>query len=426
MPRNNGQRPPKAGFGGVEIDSEVYPEYDLGYGSAYPGYPEHVYVHIPFCLKKCFYCDFNSYPTSFFGESFHDIVDLYVRALAKEAAMMCLWLGSKGPASWRISTVYVGGGTPSAVPADLLMSAVLECIPITEKTEVTVEVNPATVDIQSLHLLREKGVNRLSIGVQSFDDDILGVLGRAHTSQEAARTIDMAREVGFPAINIDLIYGCPGQTLEHFQSDLERCVARYPEHISAYMLSLSDEVPLKYMVDRGSVTLPDDDLVADMADFAHDFLGKAGYEHYEISNWALPGFRCQHNLNYWRRGNYLGLGAGAHSHIDGVRWWNVSDPREYIAKLDRGAFGVEGIERLTPEDRMSELMILGLRLLEDGVSARDFIRQAGVWPEEAFPGVFENLITRGLLEIKGRGQERRIRLAPAARNVANQVFMEFV
>ncbi|HHY38230.1 MAG TPA: hypothetical protein GX507_04795 [Clostridia bacterium] len=207
---------------------------------------------------------------------------------------------------------------------------------------------------------------------------------------------------------------------------MERCVAKHPEHISAYMLSLSGEVPLKSMVDRGSVTLPDDDLVADMADLAHDFLGEAGYEHYEISNWALPGFRCQHNLNYWRRGNYLGLGAGAHSHMDGVRWWNVSDPREYIARLDGCAFPIEGVERLTSEDRMSELVILGLRLLEDGVSARDFIRQAGVWPEEAFPGVFENLITRGLLEMKGRGQERRFRLAPAARNVANRVFVEFV
>ncbi|HHY38730.1 MAG TPA: radical SAM protein, partial [Clostridia bacterium] len=177
----------------------------------------HVYIHIPFCLKKCLYCDFNSYPASSFGESYLDIVDLYARALVKEAAMMHLWLGSKGPASSKIGTVYVGGGTPSAVPADLLMYAVKKCIATitgeTEKTEetevtgesgvaaeieMTVEVNPATVDIDSLRLLREEGVNRLSIGVQSFDDDILAVLGRLHTSREAVRAIDMAREVGFP------------------------------------------------------------------------------------------------------------------------------------------------------------------------------------------------------------------------------------
>lgn len=470
-----------------------------GMGSSYSMCVAHVYVHIPFCLQKCLYCDFNSYPISSLRKSYPDIIDLYIKALIREATMIGLCFRGDFPAGVAnadedvargyadvprreatpppiicgdtlsplegrlprayddteppiseakvpmcsgIRTIYIGGGTPTTVPPDLLLSSINECIrqiggraaldgpgaalPEAVETEITVEVNPATVDLHSLRLLKAQGVNRLSIGVQSFDDHILKVLGRIHTSAEAAETIHMSRKAGFLNVNVDLIYGCPEQTLRDFENDLKRCVAFTPEHISAYALTLSDEVPLKSMVDRGTVTLPDDDLVADMADLAHDFLGSAGYEHYEISNWALPGFRCRHNLNYWKRGSYLGLGAGAHSHVDGVRWWNVRDPWGYIARLGRDILAVEGMERLAPDERMSELMILGLRLLEDGVGITDFREETGMWPEEAFPGVLENLMGKGLVEMADDGRGRRLRLTGAARNVANRVFVEFV
>lgn len=394
----------------------------------------HLYVHIPFCLKKCFYCDFNSYPVASFKEACPGIVKSYLESLPKEAESLRSNLPGVG--GTELKTIYIGGGTPTAVPPDDLLSSLGECIKrigkapspatfVNTVAEISLEVNPATVDRHILQRLRSWGINRLSVGVQSFDDSILKSLGRAHSSFDAKDTVILARKEGFENLNIDLIYGCPGQTLKVWQEDLRECVSLEPEHISAYALTLSDEVPLKRMASEGIIRLPGDDLVADMADLAHDFLSTAGYGHYEISNWSKPGYQCRHNLNYWKRGNYLGLGAGAHSHVDGRRWWNVGDPIEYVSSVAENCLPVEGNEYLTDRDKMTEDMILGLRLLLDGVLVNGFRRDTGYSPDEAFPGVIGDLARKGLIETVRDSEGRRLRLTRAAINIANQVFMEF-
>ncbi len=349
-----------------------------------------LYVHIPFCLTRCGYCDFNAYA------GLGHLAGRYVGALVAEADM------TKGDwADQTFGSIFFGGGTPTTLPAsmlDRLLTALRRTFRIEPGAELTCEANPDTVDEAYLRALRDAGVTRLSIGVQSFDPSALQALERQHRAEAAKGAFDAARRAGFDDINLDLIYGADGESLESWEATLAEAVALCPEHLSCYALTVEPATPLGRKVAAGLVPPPDSDTQSQMYDAACRRLREAGYEHYEISNWALPGRGSRHNLGYWHGRPYLGLGAGAHSHRGPRRWWNVRPPTQYMdAVLSRqGAVG--GEEILSDDDRALERLLLGLRVSE-GVPA-EWVEMARA---EAF--VAEGLATTesGRLALTDRG-----------------------
>ncbi|MCX6376728.1 MAG: radical SAM family heme chaperone HemW, partial [Armatimonadetes bacterium] len=273
----------------------------------------------------------------------------------------------------------------------------------------------------SLRLLRESGFNRLSLGVQSFNYDELRLLGRIHTADEAIRAFREARDAGFENVSIDLMYGIPGQTLESWSETLDKALDLAPEHVSLYSLTVEEGTPFHAMQVEGRLTLPGDDLEADMYEEAIRVLTGAGFEHYEISNFARPGFRCRHNITYWRNEPYFGFGAGAASLLNGTRSTNVSDPEEYIIRVEAGQDPKACEERLTGKAAMGETMFLGLRMLQ-GVDIESFARRYGVTAQEVFFEEIADLAERGLIE----ESDGAIRLTPRGLLLANDVFAEFV
>ncbi len=315
-----------------------------------------LYVHVPFCLTRCGYCDFNAYA------GLGHLAGRYVEALQAEAQLWAEdWRGE------RFGSVFLGGGTPTTLDqGDLacLLARLRERFDVAHDAEVTIEANPDTVDSAKLGALLEAGYTRLSMGAQSFDQRVLDALERVHEPASVRRAFAAARAAGHTNVNLDLIYGANGETLASWQRTLEETIALGPEHVSAYALTIEPATPLGRKVGSGLAPPPDPDLQADMFELACELLGRAGYRHYEVSNWALPGFECRHNLGYWRTQPYLGLGAGAHSYRDGSRWWNVRPPPEYLDTVERGVRPVGGEERLTPQDERLEEVFLKLRILE--------------------------------------------------------------
>jgi putative oxygen-independent coproporphyrinogen III oxidase len=315
-----------------------------------------LYVHVPFCLTRCGYCDFNAYA------GLGHLASRYVEALETEAGLWAEeWRGE------RFGSVFLGGGTPTtldhAVLARLLAGLRVR-FDVEPGAEVTIEANPDTVDAAKLAALREAGYTRLSMGAQSFDQHVLDELERVHGPASVRRAFAAARTAGYRNVNLDLIYGANGETLASWRRTLEETIALHPEHVSAYALTIEPATPLGRKVQAGVVPGPEPDLQADMFDLACELLGEAGYGHYEVSNWALPGFECKHNLGYWRKQPYLGLGAGAHSYREGRRWWNLRPPAEYLDAVEHGLHPVGGEERLTPQDEQLEEVFLKLRILE--------------------------------------------------------------
>ncbi|GBD12802.1 Oxygen-independent coproporphyrinogen-III oxidase-like protein YqeR [bacterium HR24] len=396
------------------------------------GGPISLYVHIPFCELKCAYCDFNSYA------GLEELMGPYVDAVCREAA---LWSQAMGRLAVR--TLFFGGGTPSLLPIPLmerLLGALGKHFHFLPGCEVTLEANPGTVGLQYLKGLAMLGFNRLSLGVQSFQDDELQALDRLHTARQAEEAFGWAREAGFRSINLDLIYGLPEQPLERWQATLERAIDLGPDHLSLYALTVEEGTKLAYQVARGLVPPPDDDAQAEMLEWSLERMAAAGYEHYEISNWARPGHRCQHNLAYWECRPYLGLGAGAHSCLpagDGwVRFWNVYSPRRYIEALAASAGPpadvvaghvplsmpqVAGGEVVDLDGAMSEFLIMGLRLSE-GVSLEEFRRRFGRELLEAFAGPVTELSDLGLVEER----DGRLRLTRRGLLLANEVFVRLL
>jgi oxygen-independent coproporphyrinogen-3 oxidase len=312
-----------------------------------------LYVHIPFCLTRCGYCDFNTYA------GLDHLAGGYVEALLHEAD-----LAAPGWSSLSFVSLFLGGGTPTTLPSPQLASLIDHLrarFAFVAEPEVTSEANPDTVDEAYLSGIRAGGVTRLSMGVQSFDREVLRSLERLHSAGSARAAFGAARRVGFDNINLDLIYGANGETLESWQRTVEEAVALRPEHLSCYALTIEPATPLGRKVAAGLVPPPDPDLQADMYDLACAKLREGGYEHYEISNWALPGFRCRHNMGYWESRAYLGLGAGAHSYRNGRRWWNVRPPQQYLAMLGSGRLPVGGEERPRNQEHRMERLLLGLR-----------------------------------------------------------------
>ncbi|HXF37094.1 MAG TPA: radical SAM family heme chaperone HemW, partial [Actinomycetota bacterium] len=315
--------------------------------------PAGLYVHVPFCLTRCGYCDFNAYA------GLGHLAGRYVDALRREADLAApAWEGD------RFVSVFLGGGTPTTLePAALLgvLDDLRARFPLEPGAEVTVEANPDTVDEPSLAALRAGGVTRLSMGAQSFDPAVLAALERVHGPASVRRAFAAARAAGFHDVNLDLIYGAHGETLASWRRTLEEAIALGPEHVSAYALTVEPSTPLGRKVAAGLVPAPDPDLQADMFELACELLRDAGYVHYEVSNWARPGFECRHNLGYWERRPYLGLGAGAHSARGDRRWWNLRPPPAYLEAVEAGRLPVGGEERLSPEERRLEEAFLRLR-----------------------------------------------------------------
>jgi putative oxygen-independent coproporphyrinogen III oxidase len=315
-----------------------------------------LYVHVPFCLTRCGYCDFNAYA------GLGHLASRYVDSVEAEAGLWAEeWRGE------RFGSVFLGGGTPTTLDhADLarLLATFRGRFDVESCAEVTIEANPDTVDAAKLAALREAGYTRLSMGAQSFDQRVLGALERLHQPASVRRAFAAARTAGHTNVNLDLIYGANGETLASWRRTLEETITLRPEHVSAYALTIEPATPLGRKVQAGLVPGPEPDLQADMFDLACELLRDAGYRHYEVSNWALSGFECRHNLGYWRKQPYLGLGAGAHSYRDARRWWNLRPPTEYLEAVEHGLRPVGGEERLTLQDERLEEIFLKLRILE--------------------------------------------------------------
>ena len=385
--------------------------------------PIGLYLHIPFCTAKCGYCDFNSYANH------EHLIPSYAETLVKEAA---LWRDVVGRRP--VETVFFGGGTPSLNPVGE-MAKILEgmraSFAIAPDAEVALEANPGSVTTEYLRGLRELGFNRLSIGVQSFDDEELVALDRIHTGDDARAAYVAARDAGFDNVNLDLIYGLCDQPIEAWQRSLEEALALAPEHLSLYALTVEEGTPLARDVARGRVTPPDPDVQAEHYEWTEERLARAGYEHYEISNWARPGRRCKHNLVYWQNREYLGLGAGAHSHLDGVRFSSVLLPNRYAELVDESAASfandigammhVIGAETITPALAMADTLILGLRLIE-GVDVRVFARRHGVEIDSVHGDLLREFVGYGLLE----RTETHLRLTPRGRLLSNELFQRLL
>jgi oxygen-independent coproporphyrinogen-3 oxidase len=327
-----------------------------------------LYIHIPFCVKKCLYCGFYSTPYSVKG------ADQYISSLQLEAA------GYKHDfLNALFNTVYIGGGTPSALEPeqlDRVISIIRDQFRIAHDAEFTVESNPNTITSEKLELLRERGVNRLSLGIQSLSDELLVTLGRLHTAEQAIEAFSLARGSGFNNIGVDLIYGIPGQTMTQWEKSLDAVIGLKPEHLSIYSLSLDEGSQFHRMAEVHRFTLPDDEIVAQMYERAVLKLRRAGFDQYELSNFSLPGFECRHNMNYWERGEYLGLGPGAWSFVSGRRYANIADNTEYSQRLSRGLPVVHSQEVVATATAAREAVLLGIRTMK-GLDLEQFERDFG-------------------------------------------------
>jgi oxygen-independent coproporphyrinogen-3 oxidase len=380
-----------------------------------------LYLHIPFCAKRCPYCDFNTYA------GLEDQFEAYTVALCREIRQ-----GGDARARPPVRTIFIGGGTPTVLESELLgrmLEACREAFDVAPSAEITTEANPGTVDRERFAALRALGVDRLSMGVQSFDDAELRWLGRIHNAVEAECSFEAARTAGFDNINLDFMFGLPGQQPETWARTLARALALDPEHLSLYSLIVEDGTPLADWVRRGAVAEPDDDLAADLYTCAMEALAEAGFDQYEISNWARAGRECRHNLVYWRNEPYLGFGAGAHSFDfspdapeGGRRWWNVRPVPAYIKRMRSGPEAREGEEIITPPLAMGETMMVGLRLVREGVKDDRFRARFGLGLTEVFGETIERLVADGLLERMAEG----VRLTPRGRLLGNQVFAAFL
>jgi len=388
-----------------------------------------VYIHVPFCVRRCLYCDFITYA----GQQAW--LPAYVEAAIKEVH----WLGSsRGELNDPAQTVYFGGGTPSLLSigqVEALLAAVDLSFGLMENAEITLEANPGTLTLDYLRELRAIGVNRLSLGVQSFSDAELAQLGRIHTREEALQSILWAKQAGFENLSLDLIFGLPKQSLKAWEYNLQEAIKIHPEHLSLYNLIVEDGTPLAKQIANGEIPAPDDDVAADMYELTMDFLTSAGYEQYEISSWATsPEFESRHNKAYWQMTPYLGVGAAAAGFAENVRTLNTPSIPEYVQRIStqrsalpypRSAANREYTE-VDGFTLMQESMMLGLRLTREGVSNAAFRARYGQDISAAFPEEVHRLLAKGLVEWVDFPDGLHVRLTRRGKMLGNQAFMEFV
>ena len=392
--------------------------------------PISIYLHIPFCIHRCSYCDFNTYA----GREKH--IPAYLRALRHEIG----FLGNSAPVRLPVHTVFFGGGTPSLVPPDeieLVLKQIALHFDLLPQAEITMEANPGTVSKAQLATLRAAGVNRLSYGMQSSHPEELRLLERIHSFLDVIDAVRWAREAGFDNLSLDLIFGLPSQSLERWKNTLEDALMLRTEHLSLYALTVEPGTRMKAWVRKGLVPPPDEDLAAEMYEYAMDRLEAGGFRQYEISNWSRVDSRgvdyaSRHNLQYWLGLPYLGLGAGAHGYASGIRTANVDGIGEYIRRMAESPKLVFPLspanrisERVDRETEMQEWMMVGLRLTEKGVSRKVFKERFDLDLLVAFGDEIEQLTRLELLEWSGE-QRDRLRLTRRGRLLGNQVFMRFV
>ena len=390
-----------------------------------------LYIHVPFCKTKCSYCDFNTY------QGIERLMDPYMGALTQEITQWGELL--EGPV---VNSVFFGGGTPSYLNEGYIgriLESAGSSFQLGADAEITIEANPGDLDLEACQRLVKAGVNRLSIGVQSLDNGLLSILGRRHDADQAMEALQIARNGGLSDINLDFMYGLPNQTMPQWQDTMQRMVSQRPTHISLYCLTLEEGTPLHHWVETGKLPQSDQDLAADMYHYAADLMEQEGYQHYEISNWCLPGFECRHNLCYWLNQPYLGVGPGAHSCLGTFRFWDISSPGTYIKAANdwsannsppvvelteevlESVFPVDHQEYIDPETFCAETMFLGLRLLE-GMDLAEVSEQVGIDLAQRYASEISDLTELGLLEQVGP----RLRLTKPAHLIANQVFTRFV
>jgi len=373
-----------------------------------------LYIHIPLCVKKCAYCDF----ASFAGRMAHR--DRYVQAVCREIRAQAAFFGKR-----TLRSVFFGGGTPtllSGAQVQEIMDTVRACFLLLPDAEISMEGNPGTLTEENLNAYRAAGVNRLSLGVQSMDDTLLAAIGRIHTARQAEQAVSMAREAGFENLNLDLMYGLPGQSAAQWRETLQRAIVLSPEHLSCYSLILEEGTPLYDAVQAGTcAALPDDNIIEEMDTITETLTRENGYTHYEVSNYARPGKACRHNVVYWECEPYLGVGLGAHSDMDGRRFYNPEDWEAYLEMAESGdtARRAEGENRR--EDRMFERMMMGLRQVR-GVDAARFEEDFGLRPETVWPDTISRMTEKGLMAESGS----RLHLTARGMQVMNGVLVELM
>ena len=382
--------------------------------------PGGIYVHIPFCRSKCPYCSFVSFP-----ETAGSLKKGYMEALELQLQDMA---GHPWCRARKFRSVYIGGGTPSSIDPAVMACFAGACLnsfdfgaPADSRPEVTIEVNPNAVNRAQLKKYRQAGINRLSIGVQSFSDRLLRAIGRTHAAQGARQVFADARDAGFENISLDLMYGLPGQSVADWRETLDAAVDLNPEHLSVYELTIEENTPFAELLRQKRLYLPEEDGVLRMFMDARDILATSGYIHYEISNYCRTGFQSIHNVNYWENGSYLGLGCGAVSCFSGVRIQNERDPQRFIKMVTGGRKPfIEG-EILPRDARFRETVIMGLRMLA-GVSIRMLEERFCMTPEKYYGETLNKLIEEGFLEVK----QARLRLTAKGVPLANQVMAQLV
>ena len=421
-----------------------------------------LYFHIPFCTHRCAYCDFNTYA----GQE--EMIPAYVDALNREINFVGQQLKDYetrrlADDPTKVHTIFFGGGTPSLLSPlqfDSVFKSICSAFTLTEDAEITIEANPGTVSYENLLALRQIGINRISFGVQSANAFELKMLERAHNFFDVIEAVTSARKAGFDNLNLDLIYALPEQTIQTWQTTVNRILDLHPEHISAYALTLEHGTPFGRWSSKGMLPIPDPDLAAEMYEWASETLEAAGYVQYEISNWAkinsevrmmndefdsafrIPhsSFQCRHNLQYWRGQPYLAFGAGAHGYTNGYRYSNALRIKTYIERLANSDSRMSAIEfplspatvnqhKQTSQDDMSEFMMTGLRLTQEGVSENEFQARFGKSLREVYGSEIEELLKMGLIENKTSEFSKNsevLRLTKRGRLLGNQVFMRFV
>jgi oxygen-independent coproporphyrinogen III oxidase len=390
--------------------------------------PLSIYIHIPFCKRRCGYCDFNT----FAGKE--TLIPSYFDALQKELKDVAHKFNTKPS----IRTLFFGGGTPSIIPIQqyyMLFSILHDLYLFQDNVEISMEANPGSTSIEYLKSLRNLGINRLSLGAQSTDEFELKLLNRIHNRKDIFNSFKYARKANFQNINIDLMFGLPFQEMKLWKKSLAEIIALNPEHLSLYALSIEIGTPFFTRVKSADFTLPDNDSSADMYEWAREQLENKSFKHYEISNWAKDGFECLHNKQYWYNNNYIGIGSGAHSQFNGNRYSNVGSLINYVRRIKQGinslalqekefpfSSAIQEYKSLNKKDRMLESMMLGLRLTEEGVSTKNFLNRYDEDLEKIYQNEINDLIKKELIEWKSDS----IKLTKRGQFIGNNVFLKFI
>ncbi len=372
-----------------------------------------LYIHIPFCRQKCLYCDFPSFA------GLEDQKESYIQALQKEIKMK-----AESCKEYRIQTIFFGGGTPTVLPANVLsnlLQTIFHAYDVAEDAEITIEANPGTLDFQMCQILHDAGFNRLSMGIQAWQDALLQRLGRIHTKTQFLENYQNARKAGFDNINLDLMFALPMQTLEDWKETLTEMIALQPEHISSYSLIIEEGTPFYDYYEKGVYQQTAEDLDREMYHMAVQMLQSAGYHQYEISNFAQKGKESRHNQIYWLDESYMGFGLGAHSYWQGERFHNPYALEVYIQAMEDGMMCKEDLEILSLQEQYAEFMFMGLRMTA-GVKKDRFFRRFGKQVDDIYASQIKKLIQEGLLV----EEEGALRLTSFGLDVSNQVFIEFL